>query len=324
LRTSRLRPGPSSLPRGQVTEIQRGRMLSATVEAVQEVGYSRLTVAQVIARAKVSRKTFYDVFLDREDCFRAAFDDTVERVGMLVAGAYEKESDWLEGVRGGLFALLSFLDAEPALARLCVVEAMGAGPRVLKNRAEIMSKLEQIVDLGRGISGEDGAKERTELPEITAEGIVGGIFTILHTRLIGSGREPLTELLGPLMSIVALPFLGPEAANAELTKPARPAPRIGRPAPERVPKDPLNGLEMRLTYRTVRVLTFIGEHPGVSNREVADGAGISDQGQISKLLTRLERLELIANTGEGQTQGGSNSWHLTERGSLVERATRAP
>jgi DNA-binding MarR family transcriptional regulator len=74
----------------------------------------------------------------------------------------------------------------------------------------------------------------------------------------------------------------------------------------------------------VRVLTFIGEHPGASNREVADGAGISDQGQISKLLTRLERLELVVNTGEGQTQGGSNSWHLTERGSLVERATRAP
>jgi hypothetical protein len=56
-----LRPGPNGLPRGQVTEIQRGRMLTATVEAIEEVGYARLTVAQVIGRAKVSRKTFYDV-----------------------------------------------------------------------------------------------------------------------------------------------------------------------------------------------------------------------------------------------------------------------
>jgi AcrR family transcriptional regulator len=208
-------------------------MLSATVEAVQEVGYSRLTVAQVIARAKVSRKTFYDVFLDREDCFRAAFDDTVERVGTLVARAYERESNWLEGVRAGLLALLTFLDAEPALARLCVVEAMGAGPRVLKNRAEVMSRLEQIVDLGRTVSREDGAKEAVELPEITAEGVVGAIFTILHARLIGRGRAPLTELLGPLMSIIVLPYLGPEAANAELTKSAKPAPKIGRAAVER-------------------------------------------------------------------------------------------
>lgn len=57
------------LPRGHVTEIQRARMLSAAVEAIEENGYGRLTVAQVINRAKVSRKTFYDLFLDREDCF---------------------------------------------------------------------------------------------------------------------------------------------------------------------------------------------------------------------------------------------------------------
>ena len=71
---------------------------------------------------------------------------------------------------------------------------------------------------------------------------------------------------------------------------------------------------MRLTYRTVRVLTFIGEHPGASNREIAEGAGIADQGQISKLLTRLERLQLVHNVGEGQIMGSSNEWYLTDRG----------
>jgi DNA-binding MarR family transcriptional regulator len=79
---------------------------------------------------------------------------------------------------------------------------------------------------------------------------------------------------------------------------------------------------MRLTYRTVRVLTFIGEHPGASNREIAEGAGIADQGQISKLLTRLERLQLVHNIGEGQIMGSSNEWYLTDRGGQVERATR--
>jgi DNA-binding MarR family transcriptional regulator len=79
---------------------------------------------------------------------------------------------------------------------------------------------------------------------------------------------------------------------------------------------------MRLTYRTVRVLSVIGERPGASNREIAESSGIVDQGQISKLLNRLARLELIVNLGGGQERGASNAWHLTPRGGQVERATR--
>jgi DNA-binding MarR family transcriptional regulator len=79
---------------------------------------------------------------------------------------------------------------------------------------------------------------------------------------------------------------------------------------------------MRLTYRTVRVLVFVGAHPGASNREIAEGAEIADQGQISKLLTRLQRLELVENRGAGQSRGAANSWHLTARGTEVERAAR--
>src|SRR5271154_5363987 len=102
----RLRPGPGGLPRGQVTQIQRSRMLAATVEAVEEVGYARLTVAQVIGRAKVSRKTFYDVFLDREDCFLAAFNEAIGRVEAVAVEAYEQQSSWREGMRASLTAIL--------------------------------------------------------------------------------------------------------------------------------------------------------------------------------------------------------------------------
>jgi len=87
-------------------------------------------------------------------------------------------------------------------------------------------------------------------------------------------------------------------------------------------KDPLDGLNMRLTHRTVRVLMVIAENPGASNREIAEGSGIADQGQISKLLTRLARLKLVENTGDGQEKGASNAWRLTARGAQVERATR--
>jgi AcrR family transcriptional regulator len=324
--TRRLRPGPNGLPRGQVTEIQRSRMLTATVEAVEDVGYGRLTVAQVIGRAKVSRKTFYDVFLDRDDCFLAAFDEAIARAGVLVIEAYERESSWRDGVRAGLTALLAFFDSEPGLAKLCVVEALGAGPRVLERRTEVLKTLNEVVDLGRASANSSRASANSsratrEPADITAEGVVGAVFAVLHTRMLTGGKRPLTDLVGPLMSMIVLPYLGARVASNELTRPTPKIPKASQ-ASQRLRRDPLEGLDMRLTYRTVRVLTVIGEHPGASNREVAEGSGISDQGQISKLLTRLERLELIRNTGEGQVKGGSNAWHLSERGAQVERATR--
>jgi AcrR family transcriptional regulator len=296
-------------------------MLAATVEAVEEVGYARLTVAQVIGRAKVSRKTFYDVFEDREDCFLAAFDEAIARVGTLVTEAYEREASWRESVRAALATMLAFFHAEPGLAKLCIVEALGAGPRVLARRAEVLRTLNEIVDQGRTSGGARTGRATREPADITAEGVVGAVFAVLHTRLLTGGKRPLTDLVGPLMSMIVLPYLGARVASNELTRPAPKVAKMSRAA-QRIHRDPLEGLDMRLTYRTVRVLTFIGEHPDASNREVAEGSGISDQGQISKLLTRLDRLELISNTGYGQVKGASNAWHLTERGAQVERATR--
>lgn len=67
---------------------------------------------------------------------------------------------------------------------------------------------------------------------------------------------------------------------------------------------------------------IVAQHPGASNREIADGSGIVDQGQISKLLTRLERLELVRNDGDGAEKGAANAWQLTRRGAQLERSVR--
>jgi AcrR family transcriptional regulator len=299
-----------------VTEIQRGRMLAAAVDAVDEVGYAGMTVAQVISRARVSRKTFYDVFADREDCFLAAFDQALEQGGELLREAYGTESSWSEGVRSALARLLAAMDEEPALARLVIVEALAAGERVLERRAEAFAALAGAVDRARA---EPAALDP---PEVTSEGVVGAVFAVLHSRVLEAGEAPLLELLGPLMSMIVLPYLGAGAAEAELRRPS-PEP-VRAPARRRRARrgDPLDGLKMRLTYRTVRVLMVVAEAPGASNREIAEGSGIADQGQISKLLNRLARLELVENTGDGQEKGAANAWHLTPRGEAVERATR--
>lgn len=315
--TPRLRPGPNGLPRGQVTEIQRSRMLAAAVEAVDDVGYARMTVAEVISRARVSRKTFYDVFTDREDCFLAAFEQALGQGRTIAQEAYASETSWREGVRAALGRLLMLMDEEPGLAKLCVVEALGAGERVLERRAAVLEELATIIDRGR-----EAASGTREPPEVTAEGVVGAIFAVLHTRVLEDGREPLTNLLGSLMSMIVLPYLGARAAGRELSRPPLEVPRERRSRSSTRHKDPLEGLNMRLTYRTVRVLMVIAERPGASNREIAEGSGIVDQGQISKLLNRLARLNLVENLGEGQEKGAANAWHLTARGAQVERATR--
>ncbi len=314
--SGRLRPGPSGFPRVHVTEIQRARMLAAAIETVGDVGYSRMTVAQVIGRARVSRKTFYDVFSDSEDCFMAAFDESIEQARGPVEQAYRGESCWRDGVRAALARILLLMDDEPVIARLCLVEALGAGDRVLEHRAQLLDELAGVIDRGR-----DAAPSNREPPVLTAEGVVGAVFAVLHARLLEDGPELLSGLLGELMGIIVLPYLGTRAAVRELDAPAAAATGRRRPRSDR--GDPLDGLNMRLTYRTVRVLAAIGEHPGASNREIAERSGISDQGQISKLLGRLARLDLVLNVGDGQERGASNAWQLTTRGAQVERATRS-
>jgi AcrR family transcriptional regulator len=311
----RLRSGRNGLTRPRVTEIQRGRMLSAAVEVVEELGYSRMTVAQVIDRAGVSRKTFYDFFADREDCFLAAFDQAITQARIRAIERYELEPGWREAIRSALATVLLFIDEEPALARLFIVEALGAGERVLDRRSRLLGELADVVDRGRLATS-----ATRHAPEITAEAVIGAIFAVLHKHVLEGRKESATDLLGPLMSVIVLPYLGAGPAGRELNRPP-----IGQGRRARGPargNDPLEGLNVRLTYRTVRVLMTLAEHPGASNRETAAGSGIVDPGQISKLLTRLARLSLIENGGESQAKTRPNAWHLTPRGARLERAVR--
>ena len=122
------------------------------------------------------------------------------------------------------------------------------------------------------------------------------------------------------MSMIVLPYLGPAAARRELTQSILPA----RNGASSTPGDPLRGLDMRLTYRTIRVLLAVGElsgkGSGPSNRQVSDAAGIRDQGQISKLLARLEHLGLIRKAGEHRVKGEPNAWTFTKHGTEVREA----
>jgi AcrR family transcriptional regulator len=306
----------------QVAEVQRSRILGAAVAVVSAYGYPKMTVSRVTGRAGVSRRTFYDLFEDRDDCFLAVFEDAIGRASGVVVSAYETGGrSWRERVRAGLGALLGFFDEEPAVCSLLVVDALKAGPVVQKRRAEILKGLAIAVQ-------EDGSRadQRRELPPLTGEGVVGAVLGVVHTRLSSGRPGRMSDFLNPLMAMIVLPYLGPAAAQREMD---RPAAKVGASKRHSVGSsssvssgDLFHELPMRLTYRTLRVLNAISEQPGASNRMIGDAAGASDQGQISKLLARLEKLELVANSGLGQAYGDCNVWRLTALGEEVQQATR--
>ena len=306
----------SHSPRVQLAEMQRARLLSAAVATIDELGYTRATVAHIAARARVSRRTFYDLFAGREDCLLAILQDAVERVAADLASVNPDTLSWRERTRAGLWAILSFLDREPALARVCVVQSARGGQRVLEAREELLARLARAIDQGRAESG-----RAAQTPPLTAEGLVGAVLAIVYRRLLKGGEEsPLGDLLNELTGMIVLPYLGVPSARQERARPTPRAPKP-RPAPGKpgssATGDPLKDVPMRLTYRTARVLESAGAHPGASNRVIGERADINDPGQISKLLGRLRRLGLVENTGAGQAQGAPNAWSLTPLGERV-------
>ena len=318
---------------GHVEEMQRRRLLLALVEVLAEHGLENASIGRICKRAGVSRRTFYELFDDRDECLLAAFDAGVERLAQPVIVAYEAEGDtqrehgvqrshgsqrsrgWGERIRAALTVLLEELDAEPELARLCVVETLKAGAAVLERRAAVVAALVAAVEQGRREARRGG-----EPPPLAGQGVVGGALSVIHTRLMqtpsGGSSPPLSGLSGELMAMIVHPYLGAAAARRELERPAPKATGASNGAL----KDPFKDLSIRFTYRTARVLSTIAVNSGASNRLVADTSGISDEGQMSRLLTRLHSAGLIENRGAGREKGEANAWALTERGEAVQAA----
>jgi len=306
----------AGLGHAHIAQIQRARILSATLDVLADLGAAKVSVADIVTRSGVSRRTFYEVFSDREDCFLAAFEHALDLACRRVLPAYRAQERWSERIRVALFALLCFLDEQPRIARALIVDSLAAGPAVLRRRAEVLEQLVGAVDAGRAESKLD-----PQLLPLTAEGTVGGILSILQSTLSSGVHEPVAKLVNPLMGMVVMPYLGTNAARRELDRPLQQALRA---APSATPlADPFKPVGMRLTYRTVRVLLTVAEHPGTSNRTIGEIAEIRDQGQISKLLNRLKRYRLIDNPGAIPGQGAPNAWVLTDAGQQMTSSLRA-
>jgi AcrR family transcriptional regulator len=191
-------------------------MLDAIAEVVALRGYGAATVADVIEAAGVSRKTFYEHFRDKEDCFLAAYDAAVEILLRRVREAYEDgPGPWRERIRRGTAALLEVLAAEPAFARMCIVEVLAAGPQALARYAAAMDAFVPYVH-----SGNDEIRGFPPVPRTVSEAIVRGATGVIYDRIQAGRAEDLPGLLPEIMYFAIVPYLGHEEAAAELA--ARP------------------------------------------------------------------------------------------------------
>jgi AcrR family transcriptional regulator len=211
--------GHHGLTAEEVAQSQRARVLEAMRATVAEHGYSGASVADVIKRAGVSRKTFYAQFTDKEDCFLTIYDEQMGRLQAVTRDAFDAQDEWVPALRAGVTALLTALAYDPAVARLCFVDVLAAGPHAAEARNEAMRELEAILELGRG--GDVSAGEGDPTPRALGRSMVGGLGEVLYQEIVASRAEQLPALLPELMYALVLPFEGREAAQRELERAPR-------------------------------------------------------------------------------------------------------
>ena len=209
-------------------------------------------------------------------------------------------------MHAGLVALLGFLDEQPGWARFLMLEPPVAGGAICERRHHAVRALAgalehetrtiALIAERRAVV----AERRAPSAQLTAELIVGGVLAVVRTQMLERPEQSLSGLTPSLMAFVERPYRsGDRAGEAQPAAPAR-----------------------RVTYRTARVLGAIAAAPRSNNREIAQDAGLRDEGQTSKLLSRLERRGLLENVGLGAAYGEPNAWLLTTSGEQMLTAAR--
>lgn len=212
-----IRPNAQNLPRGRhglprafVVTNQRERLIDAIADAGVEKDYAQVTVKDITERAGISRRTFYDLFADKEECFLAAYDTVVERTFEPLEAAYASSGPaWALRIKAVLEQLADLCAAEPAFAHLTMVDALAAGRRALERRDAVLQRFALFVM--PGAAALPGALAGHEL---IPQAVVGGIYETLYARIQAGATAALPQLIPQLLYCTLVPFLGHSAALA--------------------------------------------------------------------------------------------------------------
>lgn len=180
--------------------------MDALAELSSEQGYEATKISDIVRRAGVARKTLYDNFSGKEEVFLAAFDAAVEEaVRRVEEGCAATEGSWEERVEAGLAAFLGYVAEDPALARMCLIEALSATPATTKRYEDA---LQGFVEMAERALPQDN-----RLPETIAETVVGGVVWIVYQQIRRHETEQAEDLLPELSEFMLAPYLGVGAAG---------------------------------------------------------------------------------------------------------------
>jgi AcrR family transcriptional regulator len=203
--------GRHGLPREVVARSQRDRLLEAAMRVVADKGYAATTVTDLTREAGVSRTTFYELFEDKEACFLAAYDNAVDVLVRRISAAYEEEDRWPDRARAGLATLLEALAADPAQARLALVDVAAAGPAAQRRYRAAVQRLTPFFDEGR-----DFAPGGRNVPANASRMAAGAVVGLISDELISGRADKLPSLLSDLLFATLVAYIGPDAAAREV------------------------------------------------------------------------------------------------------------
>lgn len=191
------------------TESLRKRIFSALAEVIAERGYRDVSSTDVIDRADILPEAFHDLFPDKDACFIEAYDYAItEAVYRTVEAGLEAGEVWQDQVWAALAAFLEYVAENPELARMCLVETLGAGPAPITRYEETIERFASLFIGGRKVS-----PHGDQLPDSLEEMMVGGLFWVVHDRIINHEIEHVESLLPELTQFVLAPYIGSEAAR---------------------------------------------------------------------------------------------------------------
>jgi AcrR family transcriptional regulator len=218
-RLAKMPPGRHLIPRDFVTQNQRERMLLATAELVAERGYQKTTIELIAKTARVALSTFYEQFSSKEECFLAAFDETVAGAVGVFDELLDPEQAWEEQISAGIEIALEMVANEPARARLCIVEAQAAGGEALKRYQSMLESVAPKLREGRAHN-----PRSSRLPDGLEVAIVGGLAWLVHQRLVADRDAEIKALLPEMLQVTLTPYVGEveagRAADAALARAA--------------------------------------------------------------------------------------------------------
>jgi AcrR family transcriptional regulator len=207
-RLSKTPPVPNPIPSELVALNQRERILLAIAELVAERGYQKTTIELIAKTARVALVTFYEQFESKEECFLAAFDETVDDAEEVLDELLDPEQAWPDQVAAGLEILLAMIAADPNRARIVVVEAQAAGVAALARYQAMLERVGARLREGRALN-----PRAKLLPDGLEVAIAGGLAWLIHQRLVADRADELKGLLPEMLQITLTPYIGEVEAS---------------------------------------------------------------------------------------------------------------